>query len=68
MHIMLRDNIFITQKGSDYLSWKWISKIVLLYSVFTITTAQADKGASRELNDKGEELIQQMEKSNKLGL
>ncbi len=54
MHIMLRDNIFITQKGSDYLSWKWISIIVLLYSVFTITTAQADKVAYPELNDQDE--------------
>ena len=44
----------LNQKWSNYFSCMRILKILLLCTVFSTTTVQADKVASPELNDKGE--------------
>ena len=44
----------LNQKWTDQLSWMEISKILLLCTVISTTTVQADKVASPKLNDKGE--------------
>jgi len=54
------------QKWPDYFSWMMISRILLLCTIFSITTAQADKAAAPELDDKGEYSI--METLSDLGL
>jgi len=44
----------LNQKWSDYLSWMWISKILLLCAVFLATIVQAKDADSPKLNDEGE--------------